>query len=250
MGKKGDILGIGALLIGGVAAVFFLGESVKKGISQGAGEFAKNIQLPNFSPSITLPNINVTMPNINLGITNQGEKIADAAGRGVASVLPGGLALYDYLSRSGQSAANGGGSTGPTQSPENTSLWSGNTNAARKADIEKNGIGPLFAASPTVPTSNLSASSGGGGGIWVPDPKVQGGGYYVQDNSLYGGSSGMPTPSVPTATPSNFEGKSYSAAGYSGTVGGYRNYLNSQMPGAGDSWLTKAKLNPAGYGLI
>lgn len=255
MAKTGDKLLIGGAILAGLAAIMWYGDKLVKDASN---SFAKGITLPSFSPSVTLPNVNVTLPNINLGITNwtdQAGKIAEAAATGVASVLPGGLAIAGMLGQGNQTPAY----TGPTQPASSTRLSSNNTNASRKADIEKNGIGALFSSNPLQPTQNSQPANGslfsnsvGGGGIWVPDPKVQGGGYYIADNSLYGGSSGMPAPSTPTvpSAPQTFEGKAYSTRGYTGTVGGYHDYLNSQQPGQGDSWLTKAKLNPAGYGIL
>lgn len=247
MAKTGDKLLIGGALLAGLAALMWYGDKLVKDASN---SFAKGLQLPNFSvtmPSITMPNI--TMPNVNVSLGSGISGLGDALSQSqqYKDLQAKYNALQDALNKKVQPAY-----TGPTQPAENTMLWSGNTNAARKADIEKNGIGPLFASSPVVPSSPAGSSSAGGGGIWVPDPKVQGGGYYVQDNSLYGGSSGMPSPVVPSSSGSQnttFEGKAYSTRGYSGTVGGYRDYLNSVYPGQGDSWLTKAKLNPSGYGI-
>lgn len=162
-------------------------------VDKASKTFAENLKLP-FSGgvNVTMPNISVGLPSINLGISGLGDlmnsKQAQAVEAGVKNNVPGLNALWDLITNHQQS-------TIATVNAESTRLASANTNENRKAAIEAGTFfaGGIFAAADGLnPTSaNRTDTSQGGNGIWVTDPKVQGGGYYIPDNSMYG-KDGMP----------------------------------------------------------
>lgn len=250
--KTSDEILIGGGLLAGLALVMWYGDKLVK---DGSKSFAENLKLP-FSGGInvTMPNISVGMPSINLGISGLGDwlnKAAGAAEKGVLDNVPGASAVIAALTPQP-------GYTGPTQPASSTMLSSANTNASRKASVEAGTFwnGGMFTDNSLLPASSIKLStSAAGNGIWVTDPKVQGGGYYVQDNSMYG-KAGMPaqsSPIVPSASSSgsgSLAEKSYHTRGYDGTVGGYRDYLNTIFPGQGNTWYDKVQSNPAGYGVV
>lgn len=179
-----------------LAGLMWYGDKLVK---DGSKTLAENLKLP-FSGgvNVTMPNINLGMPNINLGISGlNGDKVLEAAGQGIINNISGAgglIALYDQLT--GKQVET------PTVPASSTRLASSNTNAARTAQIQAGTFwqGGIFTQGATDNRTNqgpTSSSSSGGSGIWVTDPKVQGGGYYVEDRSKYGW-AGLPSLSAPS----------------------------------------------------
>lgn len=255
MVSKDEIL-IGGGLLAGLALIMWYGDKLVK---DGSKSLAENLKLP-FSGgvNVTMPNIAVGMPSINLGLSGLGDllnsKEVKAAEKGAVNTVPGLAAIWDYIMNH---------QTQTQTQTKATTTYNGplQSNQERAKAIQDGSFfsGGIFTSSPVGalnPTSkNQVSTSGGGNGIWVTDPKVQGGGYYVQDNSQYGW-SGLPAssaPIVPSASSSgsgSLASKSYHTKGYDGTVGGYRDYLNTIFSGQGDAWYGKVQSNPSGYGVV
>lgn len=239
-------------LIAGLAAIMWYGDKLVK---DGSKSLAENLKLP-FSGgvNVTMPNITVA-PSVSLDTSGLsqvlGSKEVKAAEQGIANTVPGLAAIWDYINNHQKTqAAPTTTYNGPLQSTQERAK------AIQDGSFFAGGIFTTNPAGSLNPTSkNQTPTSAGGNGIWVADPKVQGGGYYVQDNSKYGW-AGLPSssapivPSAPSSGSGSLDSKSYHTKGYDGTVGGYRDYLNSVLPGQGNSWFEHVQSNPSGYGVV
>lgn len=190
-----EYLKYGTLAIGGLVALYGLawvtGQSLGKKIGDGLYGGLSNIKMP-FAGGVNLTTPNIYFPDIKLPDVN----IGTASGGGAIT------SVWNLVTRKDQVD----GYTGTTVPASSTILASANTNSARKAQLDAGTFwqGGVFVdpddrdIPPAVTTSR--AVDANGGGIWVPDPKVQGGGYYIADNSVYG-KAGLPL--VSTEKPPN-----------------------------------------------
>lgn len=170
----------GALAFSGAIAwgIWDMGKNVKsgleKGIGNGLGSFLPDVNVT--MPSIRLPDVNLPSINLGVGISGLGDKLVQEATTWFQGSTPN--------------------STGPIV-PASNPLSSANTNQARKAAVQDGTFwsGGIFTSDLTAPpTPSVQKSTGeGGNGIFVENGDKD---YYVPDNSLYGGSSGMPAPQV------------------------------------------------------
>lgn len=168
------------------AGVYYIGQKAQKGLSEGVAKGMKDvvsgIQFPSISmpnitmpsitmPNITMPNINLTMPNIDLSAIipslgqsqPQSKEIYNVNGTSIRSVpvtvesKPIDQSSGSYLPPITDILKSGGLFGGLSQPP--------------KTNIQ----------TPSTPIPTKSTAQGGTG-IWIPDNKVSGGGYFIQDN--------------------------------------------------------------------
>lgn len=203
MAKKDyNWLGIAAIVAAIGAGAIVFGSKVAKGMERGIGDLGKNIQLPSFSfsmPDIKMPDIkmpDITLPSItvpNIVMPSDNTQIAKAITEGLknASPLPNSTEqmLIDLINqyRPGYIIPKQP-DPGATPLPSDTKTG---TLAGWFSGIQKD-----FTPSQAAPTKSTSQ---GGNGIFVENGDKD---YYVPDNSLYGGNSGMPIPqAAPTKEP-------------------------------------------------
>lgn len=179
---------LAGIVIAGIAGLMWYGERQVKNASE---SFAKALTLPNINvamPSITMPNVSVTMPDINMS----GPDI-----NGIAALLGQSHQYQDWnagfeelkkLLGQNQGAPIGGTypATKTTQVPVNYDVINQYNGGGLLPDITSKLSGVIDMKKDT----NKSTSAGGNG-IFVENGDKD---YYIPDNSLYGGSSGMPAP--------------------------------------------------------
>lgn len=241
---------LGAAGLVGIAALMWYGDREVKNASE---TFAKNLSLPsfNFAPNVALPNISI-MPNIStpdmsglFGFLQNSQQYKDYN------------SMWDALNKAlGQNLGTPIGGTYPIVGNTQQVLF--DNKVISQYDNTSNGLlpnifGGLMLKNDTAVKQPTKTTSQGGNGIFVENVDND---YLAPDSlsgyaqHLVGGTSNpyyneleqqLATKNTAPASITSIEDNIYNTKGYSGTVSGYRDVLNSQIRGAGDKWLNRIK---------
>lgn len=175
------LVGLAVLMWYGDRAIKTGSESFGKGLTSGLKFPDLSVTMPSFNPTVTMPNISLQMPGVNI-FNNDLQKAMDAAAAGVKSNIPGlngVMSLFDSQ---------------PAQVPTVNRLELPKTTPYNyQLDLTQINNPNMWSSSPGVTgmAKRPKSTSEGGNSIFVENGEND---YYVEDKSLYGGNSGMPTP--------------------------------------------------------